>query len=138
MEVNEKKDRVTDALNATRAAVEEGIVPGGGVALLRCINHLNDVETKNEDQKIGVEIVRRAMRMPCQTIAENAGVESTLVVEKVNEVPSKVISSQKNFRCSTCNLYDKSLMFRVWFPTTFYITCERSQNVRALDEQTVL
>lgn len=83
MEVNEKKDRVTDALNATRAAVEEGIVPGGGVALLRCIKLLDGVETTNEDQKIGVEIVRRAMRMPCQTIAENAGVESTLVVEKV-------------------------------------------------------
>ena len=63
--------------------MEEGIVPGGGVALLRCIKQLNDVEAKNEDQKIGIEIVRRAMRMPCQTIAENAGVESTLVVEKV-------------------------------------------------------
>ena len=86
VEVNEKKDRVTDALNATRAAVEEGIVPGGGVALLRCIKQLDNVEAKNEDQKIGVEIVRRAMRMPCQTIAENAGVESTLVVEKVSRV----------------------------------------------------
>ena len=81
--MNEKKDRVTDALNATRAAVEEGIVPGGGVALLRCIKHLDGLEAKNEDQKIGIEIVRRAMRIPCQTIAENAGVESTLVVEKV-------------------------------------------------------
>ena len=88
VEVNEKKDRVTDALNATRAAVEEGIVPGGGVALLRCIKQLDNVEAKNEDQKIGIEIVRRAMRMPCQTIAENAGVESTLVVEKVNGVKS--------------------------------------------------
>ena len=86
MEVNEKKDRVTDALNATRAAVEEGIVPGGGVALLRCIKQLDSADAKNEDQKIGVEIVRRAMRMPCQTIAENAGVESTLVVEKVRHV----------------------------------------------------
>lgn len=122
MEVNEKKDRVTDALNATRAAVEEGIVPGGGVALLRCINHLNDIETKNEDQKIGVEIVRRAMRMPCQTIAENAGVESTLVVEKVNEVPSKVISSQKIFdaalaiymikaQCLGCGFLLHSILF---------------------------
>lgn len=81
--MNEKKDRVTDALNATRAAVEEGIVPGGGVALLRCVKQLDGLETANEDQKIGVEIVRRAMRMPCQTIAENAGLESTLVVEKV-------------------------------------------------------
>lgn len=83
MEVNEKKDRVTDALNATRAAVEEGIVPGGGVALLRCIQSLDSVTTANEDQKKGVDLVRRALRKPCQTIAENAGVESTLVVEKV-------------------------------------------------------
>lgn len=139
MEVNEKKDRVTDALNATRAAVEEGIVPGGGVALLRCINHLDDVETKNEDQKIGVEIVRRAMRMPCQTIAENAGVESTLVVEKVTEVPSKVISSQKNFdaaldiymikgRCLLrCGLLLHSILF-----------AKGATMFRALDEQTVL
>ena len=83
VEVNEKKDRVTDALNATRAAVEEGIVPGGGVALLRCNQSLNDVKTDNEDQSKGVELVRRALRKPCQTIAENAGVEAALVVEKV-------------------------------------------------------
>ena len=83
MEVNEKKDRVTDALNATRAAVEEGIVPGGGVALLRCNKSLDSVTTANEDQQKGVELVRRALRKPCQTIAENAGVESALVVEKV-------------------------------------------------------
>lgn len=70
-------------MNATRAAVEEGIVPGGGVALVRCIKQLGDLQTTNEDQKIGVEIIRRAIRMPCQTIAENAGVEATLVVEKV-------------------------------------------------------
>lgn len=94
--MNEKKDRVTDALNATRAAVEEGIVPGGGVALLRCIHQLDNVETKNEDQKIGVEIVRRAMRMPCQTIAENAGVESTLVVEKV--IDYDCIETNNSFR----------------------------------------
>lgn len=84
MEVNEKKDRVTDALNATRAAVEEGIVPGGGVALLRCVQCLDDVTTTNEDQQKGVELVRRALRKPCQTIAENAGVEAALVVEKVS------------------------------------------------------
>lgn len=92
MEVNEKKDRVTDALNATRAAVEEGIVPGGGVALLRSIKQLNNVEAKNEDQKIGIEIVRRALRVPCQTIAENAGVEATLVVEKVKsyQLPCRI------------------------------------------------
>ena len=85
MEVNEKKDRVTDALNATRAAVEEGIVPGGGVALLRCVHSLDSVAESNEDQKKGVDLVRRALRKPCQTIAENAGVEAALVVEKVGK-----------------------------------------------------
>ena len=64
--------------------MEEGIVPGGGVALLRCIQSLDSVTTANEDQKKGVDLVRRALRKPCQTIAENAGVESTLVVEKVH------------------------------------------------------
>ena len=83
VEVNEKKDRVNDALNATRAAVEEGIVPGGGVAPLRCIQSLENLSTSNEDQQKGVELVRRALRKPCQTIAENAGVEAPLVVEKV-------------------------------------------------------
>nr|ABO09590.1 heat shock protein 60 [Lucilia cuprina] len=83
VEVNEKKDRVHDALNATRAAVEEGIVPGGGTALLRCIEKLEGVETTNEDQKLGVEIVRRALRMPCMTIAKNAGVDGAMVVAKV-------------------------------------------------------
>lgn len=81
--MNEKKDRVTDALNATRAAVEEGIVPGGGVALLRCVQSLADIKTDSEDQAKGVELIRRALRKPCQTIAENAGVEAALVVEKV-------------------------------------------------------
>ena len=84
MEVNEKKDRVTDALNATRAAVEEGIVPGGGVALLRCEQSLEGIATSNEDQQKGVELVRRALKKPCWTIVENAGVEASLVVPKVN------------------------------------------------------
>ena len=81
--MNEKKDRVTDALNATRAAVEEGIVPGGGVALLRCDQSLQNIKTDNEDQKHGVELVSKALRMPCQTIAKNAGVEALNVVQKV-------------------------------------------------------
>ncbi|XP_004569892.3 60 kDa heat shock protein, mitochondrial [Maylandia zebra] len=83
VEVNEKKDRVTDALNATRAAVEEGIVPGGGCALLRCIPALDALKTANSDQKIGVDIIRRALRIPAMTIAKNAGVEGSLVVEKI-------------------------------------------------------
>ncbi|XP_017115165.1 60 kDa heat shock protein homolog 2, mitochondrial [Drosophila elegans] len=83
VEVGEKKDRVNDALNATRAAVEEGIVPGGGTALLRCIQKLNDLKGANEDQNLGIEIIRRALRMPCLTIAKNAGVDGAMVVAKV-------------------------------------------------------
>lgn len=83
--MNEKKDRVTDALNATRAAVEEGIVPGGGTALLRCIPTLNSLKPANNDQKIGIEIVRKALRVPTMTIAKNAGVDGSVVVAKVEE-----------------------------------------------------
>eukprot|EP00559_Dactyliosolen_fragilissimus_P004114 CAMPEP_0184861488 /NCGR_PEP_ID=MMETSP0580-20130426/6163_1 /TAXON_ID=1118495 /ORGANISM="Dactyliosolen fragilissimus" /LENGTH=578 /DNA_ID=CAMNT_0027359005 /DNA_START=100 /DNA_END=1836 /DNA_ORIENTATION=- len=82
VEVGEKKDRVVDALNATRAAVEEGIVPGGGKALLYCSTLLNDVmdNAKNMDQRIGVEIIQRALRAPISTIAMNAGEEGAVVV----------------------------------------------------------
>jgi chaperonin GroEL len=83
VEVNEKKDRITDALNATRAAVEEGIVPGGGVALLRCVKKLDSLQAQNDDQRVGVEIVRKSLRMPAYTIAENAGKEGALVVDKI-------------------------------------------------------
>ena len=82
MEVNEKKDRVNDALCATRAAVEEGIVPGGGTALLRCLPILDTLSYANEDQKMGIDIVRRALKMPCMTIAKNAGVDASVVVSK--------------------------------------------------------
>merc|ERR1719283_51031 len=75
VEVNEKKDRVTDALNATRAAVEEGIVPGGGVALVRCLDAVRQLPLENEDQRRGLEIVKKALTMPLRTIAENAGQE---------------------------------------------------------------
>lgn len=83
VEVNEKKDRVHDALNATRAAVEEGIVPGGGTALLRCIPKLDGLKGQNDDQNMGIQIVRSALRMPCMTIAKNAGVDAAMVVAKV-------------------------------------------------------
>lgn len=86
VEVNEKKDRVNDALNATRAAVEEGIVPGGGSALLRCIPTLDNLKTANSDQATGVEIVKKALRMPCMTIAHNAGIDGSVVVAKVEEM----------------------------------------------------
>ena len=82
VEVKERKDRVDDALNATRAAVEEGIVPGGGVALLRASRFI-DVTGDNEDQEAGVNIVRRALQAPVRQIAENAGVEGSIVVGKI-------------------------------------------------------
>jgi chaperonin GroEL len=85
VEVKERKDRVDDALHATRAAVEEGIVPGGGVALLRALQVLNDVKVDNEDQKVGVNIVRRAVQAPARQIAQNAGDDGSVIVGKILE-----------------------------------------------------
>jgi len=83
MEMKEKKDRVDDALHATRAAVEEGIVAGGGVALVRAIKAIANVKGINEDENIGIDIVRKALESPLRTIAENAGVEGSVVLQKV-------------------------------------------------------
>jgi chaperonin GroEL len=83
VEMKEKKDRVDDALHATRAAIEEGIVPGGGVALVRCIAALADLRGINEDENIGMQIVRKALESPLRTIAENAGVEGSVVLQDV-------------------------------------------------------
>jgi chaperonin GroEL len=88
VEVKEKKDRVDDALNATRAAVEEGIVPGGGVALLKASKILEGLKGDNADQTAGIAIVRRAVQAPIRQIAENAGVEGSIVVGKVMESAS--------------------------------------------------
>ena len=85
VEVKEKKDRVDDALNSTRAAVEEGIVPGGGVALLYAGKALDKVKTDNNDQKVGVDIIRRALQAPVRQIAENAGVDGAVVAGKLLE-----------------------------------------------------
>ena len=85
MEVKEKKDRVDDALNATRAAVEEGILPGGGVALIRSLKVLDRLNTANDDQKVGVSIVRRALQAPARQIAENAGEDGAVVVGKITD-----------------------------------------------------
>jgi len=84
-EVKERKDRVDDAMHATRAAVEEGILPGGGVALLRSVEALKRVKTENEDQKHGVEIVRKAIQTPARQIAINAGADGSIVVGKILE-----------------------------------------------------
>ncbi|GAA0150578.1 hypothetical protein LIER_09494 [Lithospermum erythrorhizon] len=85
VEVGERKDRVTDALNATRAAIEEGIVPGGGVALLYASRALDDLQTANEDQKRGVQIIANAIKAPTCTIVSNAGGDGNLVVGKLLE-----------------------------------------------------
>ncbi len=82
-EMKEKKARVEDALHATRAAVEEGIVPGGGVALLRCIAAIDAVKLTDEDEQIGVEIVKRAIEAPLRALAYNAGVEGSIIVQEV-------------------------------------------------------
>ena len=85
IEMKEKKDRVDDALAATRAAVEEGIVPGGGVAIVRAADSLSKVKAENEDEKTGISIIARAVEEPLRQIVENAGVESSVVVAKIKE-----------------------------------------------------
>ncbi|MDE5833663.1 MAG: chaperonin GroEL [Desulfovibrio sp.] len=85
VEMKEKKDRVEDALNATRAAVEEGIVPGGGTALIRVASALNEIKSADDDELAGIALVRRAIEEPLRQIAHNAGFEGSIVVEKVRE-----------------------------------------------------
>src|SRR5881296_1007441 len=85
-EMKEKKARVEDALHATRAAVEEGIVAGGGVAYLRCLDAMDKVKPSNEDERIGVDIVKRAVEFPTRALADNAGMEGSVVVEEVKKL----------------------------------------------------
>lgn len=85
VEVKEKKDRVDDAMHATKAAIEEGIVPGGGVALLRSLEAVDKLHAENEDQRIGVNIIKHALKAPAKQIAANAGVEGSVVVSKILE-----------------------------------------------------
>ena len=85
VEMKEKKDRVDDALHATRAAVEEGIVAGGGVALVRAIKHIENLSGINEDETIGIEIVRKSLEAPLRTIANNAGVEGSVILQEVRK-----------------------------------------------------
>jgi chaperonin GroEL len=89
MEVKEKKDRVEDALNATRAAVQEGVVPGGGVALLRARKAVGRIGNDNSDVQAGINIVLKALEAPIRQIAENAGVEGSIVVGKILENKSE-------------------------------------------------
>ncbi|MDJ1158381.1 TCP-1/cpn60 chaperonin family protein, partial [Chelatococcus sp. SYSU_G07232] len=83
VEVRERKDRVDDAMHATKAAVEEGILPGGGVALLRAVKALDGLRGENDDQRTGIEIVRRALQTPARQIAINAGEDGSLIVGKI-------------------------------------------------------
>ncbi len=89
VEVKEKKDRVDDALNATRAAVEEGIVPGGGVALLRARIAVSKLKSENADEQAGISIVLKALEAPIRQIAENAGNEGSIVVGKITDNKSQ-------------------------------------------------
>ena len=105
-EMKEKKARVEDALHATRAAVEEGIVPGGGVAYIRCLKTLEKLAKELEgDEKLGVTIVKRALEQPLRTLCENAGVEGSLIVEKVkgekeNDNPATTSTPRSTSTCS--------------------------------------
>ena len=85
VEMKEKKDRVDDALSATRAAVEEGIVPGGGVALIRAIESIKDLKGENEDENTGIDIIRRALEEPLRQIVANSGAEGAIVIQRVKE-----------------------------------------------------
>jgi chaperonin GroEL len=93
-ELKEKKHRVEDALSATRAAVEDGIVPGGGVALLNAMDALSELKMESEDAKVGVNIVRKALEMPMRKIAENAGKDGSVVVDGVRRAQK----SKKNLK----------------------------------------
>ena len=104
VEVKERKDRVTDAMHATRAAVEEGVVPGGGVALARASRMLGDIKADNNDQRVGIEIVRRALQAPLRQIAENAGQDGAVVAGEVlrrDEYASATTRRPANTRTSS-------------------------------------
>ncbi len=96
VEVKERKDRVEDAMNATRAAVEEGTVIGGGAALLNSVKSIAKLNPDNDDQKVGVDIIRRALQAPIRQIAENAGVEGSIVVGKVTEAKAGIAYDAQN------------------------------------------
>jgi len=93
VEVGEKKDRVDDALNATKAAIEEGIVPGGGTALLYATQHLSGLQVANADQQVGVDIVRRALQVPARSILDNAGLKGEVLLGKLLEESAAAIAA---------------------------------------------
>ena len=81
--MKEIKDRIDDAVRATKSAIEEGVVPGGGVALLRCIDSISDIKVDNEDEKIGIDIIKKSLEAPIRQIAANSGVDGLVVIEKI-------------------------------------------------------
>ncbi|ETO35394.1 chaperonin CPN60-2, mitochondrial precursor, partial [Reticulomyxa filosa] len=107
VEVNEKKDRMNDALNATKAAIEQGVIAGGGIALLYSTKILDDVEVDNEDQKVGVDIVRRAIQLPSVAIIRNSGREGSVYAGKMLE--NAKADSRYGYDCATdqwCDLHE--------------------------------
>jgi chaperonin GroEL len=102
VEVNEKKDLFQDALHATRAAVESGIVPGGGAALLHASKKLSQLHGANQDQDVGIKIVALAVRIPCRTIANNAGEEGAVVVQTLLDKKDPIIG----FNAATAKYVD--------------------------------
>jgi len=106
VEVNEKKDRVVDALNATNAAIEQGIVTGGGVALLYASSKLSQLKGENFDQNVGIGIVQRALTRPCRQIAENAGKEGAVIVARLLDPPSGVINTNMGYNAQTDQYVD--------------------------------
>jgi chaperonin GroEL len=111
-ELKEKKDRVEDALHATKAAAEQGIVPGGGVALLRAISKLDNLKLENDDQNAGVRIVRRALEEPARQIAENAGVDGSIVIDKIRNNTNVAFGYNAN-----TNVYEDLIKAGVIDPT---------------------
>lgn len=109
VEMKEKKARVEDALNATRAAVEEGIVPGGGVALTLCSNKLENVDVENDDELAGVNIIKRAIEEPLRQIANNAGLEGSIVIEKIKNTDSKEFGFNAAIG-EYCNLFEAGVI----------------------------
>ena len=113
LEVSEKKDRVVDALNATRAAVEEGIVPGGGKALLYCstlLDELAEKEAKNMDQKIGVDIIKRALKAPLSTIVANAGEEGAVVCGELTKPGTDIAMGFDAQNGTYCDLFEAGII----------------------------
>jgi chaperonin GroEL len=105
-ELKEKKHRVEDALSATRAAVEEGIVPGGGVALINAMSSLDGLKMASDDEQTGVKIVRKALEIPMRKIAENAGEDGSVVLENVRQAQKKAENNRIGYDVLTCEYGD--------------------------------